>query len=277
MTINCKGKLLDLGAPKVMGILNLTPDSFFDGGSYMDGNSVLHRVESMLVQGADIIDLGAYSSRPGADGVSEADELKRLIPMLDLILDRFPQAIISIDTFRSVVARESVAHGAAMINDIAAGNLDPMMIPVVAELQVPYIMMHMKGDPKTMQGEVQYGDLVKDIHYYFSQKIQEAVSHKIKDIILDPGFGFSKTLEQNYFLLNHLELFRTFGLPLLIGLSRKSMIYKLLGTSPKEALNGTTALHAIALLKGANIIRAHDVREAVECVKLVEVLKVGAS
>ena len=267
---------MDLGVPKVMGILNLTPDSFFDGGSYMDGDSVLSRVETMLEQGATFIDMGAYSSRPGAEELSESGELDRMIPMLDLVLKNFPDALVSIDTFRSKVARECVAHGAAMINDISAGNLDPGMIATVAQMQVPYIMMHMRGDPGTMQEQTGYGDLLGDINHYFSEKIQQAVSHKINDIILDPGFGFSKTAGQNYSLLGHLERFQAFGLPLLVGLSRKSMIYKVLGTSPREALNGTTALHGIALLKGAHIIRVHDVKEAVECVKLVEVLKENA-
>jgi len=276
MTINCKGGLMDLGVPKVMGILNLTPDSFFDGGSYMDGDSVLSRVETMLEQGATFIDMGAYSPRPGAEELSESGELDRMIPMLDLVLKNFPEALVSIDTFRSKVARECVAHGAAMINDISAGNLDPGMIATVAQMQVPYIMMHMRGDPGTMQEQTGYGDLLGDINHYFSEKIQQAVSHKINDIILDPGFGFSKTAGQNYSLLGHLERFQAFGLPLLVGLSRKSMIYKVLGTSPREALNGTTALHGIALLKGAHIIRVHDVKEAVECVKLVEVLKENA-
>lgn len=276
MTINCKGELMDLRVPKVMGILNLTPDSFFDGGAYRDGDSVLARVESMLEAGADLIDMGAYSSRPGAVELSESEELDRLLPMLDLVLKNFPKALVSIDTFRSKVAREAVAHGAAMINDIAAGNLDPEMIATVGELQVPYIMMHMRGNPGSMQQQTQYGDIIREINLYFSQKIQLAVAHKINDIILDPGLGFSKTTGQNYGLLGHLDRFQIFGLPLLVGLSRKSMIYKVLGTSPAEALNGTTALHGIALLKGANIIRVHDVKEAVECVKLVEVLKANA-
>ena len=276
MTINCKGELVDLDTPRVMGILNLTPDSFYDGGSYRDEASVLARVEAMLEQGATFIDMGAYSSRPGADPISEEEELRRLLPMLDLVLKHFPDTLISIDTFRGKVASAGVAHGAALINDISAGNLDPEMISTVAGLGVPYIMMHMRGDRKTMQQGTQYDDMIKEISHYFSEKVHEAVSFKINDIILDPGLGFSKTIQQNYTLLNHLDLFRHFGLPLLIGLSRKSMIYKVLETSPVKALNGSTALHAIALLRGANIIRVHDVKEAVECVKLVEVLKANA-
>ena len=276
MTINCKGELVDLKIPKVMGILNLTPDSFFDGGKYKDETSILNQVEYMLNNGATFIDMGAYSSRPGAVHVLEEEELKRMVPVIELILKKFPDTIISVDTFRSKVAAESIEHGAAIINDIAAGNLDEAMFDTIAKYQVPYIMMHMKGTPQVMQKQATYNDLIHDIRFYFSEKVKEATSKKINDIIIDPGFGFAKTTPQNYILLNHLDMFQTFGLPILIGLSRKSMIYKVLGSSPKEALNGTTALHTIALLKGANIIRAHDVKEAVECVKLVEALKENA-
>ncbi|RIV46958.1 dihydropteroate synthase [Flagellimonas pelagia] len=276
MAINCKGDLIDLTTPKVMGILNLTPDSFFDGGSYKDDSAILKRVETMLNDGATFVDMGAYSSRPGAEHVSEEEELKRMIPVVELILKHFPGTLISIDTFRSKVAQESIVHGAAIINDISAGNLDPEMFATVTKYQVPYIMMHMKGTPQSMQKEAVYNDLIKDLRYYFSEKITQTTQFKINDVIIDPGFGFAKTTEQNYTLLNHLDLFQTFGLPILIGLSRKSMIYKILGSSPQEALNGTSALHTIALLKGANIIRAHDVKEAVECVKLVEALKANA-
>ncbi|MFN3136610.1 MAG: dihydropteroate synthase [Allomuricauda sp.] len=276
MTINCKGELVDLTRPKVMGILNLTPDSFFDGGKYKDETSILQQVEYMLNQGATFIDTGAYSSRPGAEHVPEDEELQRMLPVIDLILTKFPDTLISVDTFRSKVAAESIAHGAALINDISAGNLDAAMFDTVANYQVPYIMMHMKGTPQSMQKQATYSDVIKDLRSYFSEKIRETTSKKINDIIIDPGFGFAKTTEQNYTLLNHLDLFQTFGLPILIGLSRKSMIYKVLESSPQEALNGTTALHTIALLKGTNIIRAHDVKEAMECVKLVEVLKENA-
>lgn len=276
MTINCKGDLVDLKTPKVMGILNLTPDSFYDGGKYKDEASVLGQVEYMLNHGAAFIDMGAYSSRPGAEHVPEDEELKRMIPVIDLILEKFPDTLISVDTFRSKVAEESIEHGAAIINDIAAGNLDKAMFETVAKHQVPYIMMHMKGTPQSMQKEAEYENLINDLRYYFSEKIKETTSKKINDVIIDPGFGFAKTTAQNYTLLNHLGMFQTFGLPILIGLSRKSMIYKVLESSPKEALNGTTALHTVALLKGANIIRAHDVKEASECVKLVEALKENA-
>ncbi|MEC8830995.1 MAG: dihydropteroate synthase [Bacteroidota bacterium] len=276
MTINCKGELVDLKKPKVMGILNLTPDSFFDGGKYKDEASILHQVEYMLNHGATFIDMGAYSSRPGAEHVPEDEELKRMVPVIDLILEKFPDTLISVDTFRSKVAAESIEHGASIINDIAAGNLDDDMFATIAKYQVPYIMMHMKGTPQSMQKEAEYENLINDLRFYFSEKIKETTSKKINDIIIDPGFGFAKTTGQNYTLLNHLDMFQTFGLPILIGLSRKSMIYKVLESSPKEALNGTTALHTIALLKGANIIRAHDVKEASECVKLAEALKENA-
>ena len=276
MTINCKGKLVDLTSPKVMGILNLTPDSFFDGGKYKDEISILKQVEYMLEHGATFIDMGAYSSRPGADHVPEDEELQRMTPVIDLILKNFPDTLISIDTFRSKVAAESIEHGATIINDIAAGNLDENMFATIAKHQVPYIMMHMKGTPQSMQKEAVYDNMVNDLRFYFSEKIRETTSKKINDVIIDPGFGFAKTTAQNYTLLNHLDMFQTFGLPILIGLSRKSMIYKVLGSSPQEALNGTTALHTVALLKGANIIRAHDVKEASECIKLVEALKENA-
>ncbi|RPG34526.1 MAG: dihydropteroate synthase [Muricauda sp. TMED12] len=276
MTINCKGKLVDLTSPKVMGILNLTPDSFFDGGKYKDEISILKQVEYMLEHGATFIDMGAYSSRPGADHVPEDEELQRMTPVIDLILKNFPDTLISIDTFRSKVAAESIEHGATIINDIAAGNLDENMFATIAKHQVPYIMMHMRGTPQSMQKEAVYDNMINDLRFYFSEKIQETTSKKINDVIIDPGFGFAKTTAQNYTLLNHLDMFQTFGLPILIGLSRKSMIYKVLGSSPQEALNGTTALHTVALLKGANIIRAHDVKEASECIKLVEALKENA-
>ncbi|TXN34916.1 dihydropteroate synthase [Flagellimonas hymeniacidonis] len=276
MTINCKGNLIDLSSPKIMGILNLTPDSFYDGGKYKDETAILKQVESMHTNGATFIDMGAYSSRPGAEHVSEADELKRMLPILELILHNFPETLVSIDTFRANVASESLKRGAAMINDISAGNLDTNMFDIIAEHQVPYIMMHLKGTPQSMQKQAVYDDLLKDLMLYFSKKINETTSKKINDIIIDPGFGFAKTTAQNYTLLNHLDLFKSFNVPLLIGLSRKSMIYKILGASPKEALNGSTSLHTIALLKGANILRVHDIKEAMECIKLVEVLKANA-
>ncbi len=272
MTINCKGTLIDLSTPKVMGILNITPDSFYDGGHYKNEVSILNQVEKMLNEGATFIDLGAYSSRPGADQVSETEELKRIIPIVELLVAKFPDINLSIDTFRSDIVKKCIGAGAAMVNDISAGKLDSTMLETVGKLNVPYILMHMKGTPQTMQRFTDYEDLFKDIIYYFSERITEARSHKINDIIIDPGFGFSKTLEQNYELLNNLELLNIIGLPILVGVSRKSMIYKLLNNSPNEALNGTTSLNTIALLKAAKILRVHDVKEAMECVKLANQL-----
>jgi len=272
MTINCKGTLIDLSTPKVMGILNITPDSFYDGGHYKNEVSILNQVEKMLNEGATFIDLGAYSSRPGADQVSETEELKRIIPIVELLVAKFPDINLSIDSFRSDIVKKCIGAGAAMVNDISAGKLDSTMLETVGKLNVPYIMMHMKGTPQTMQRFTDYEDLFKDIIYYFSERITEARSHKINDIIIDPGFGFSKTLEQNYELLNNLELLNIIGLPILVGVSRKSMIYKLLNNSPNEALNGTTSLNTIALLNAAKILRVHDVKEAMECVKLTNQL-----
>ena len=272
MTINCKGTLIDLSTPKVMGILNITPDSFYDGGRYKNDTSILNQVENMLIEGATFIDIGAYSSRPGANHVSEAEELKRIIPIVELLIKQFPSINLSIDTFRSNIAKECINTGAAIINDISGGKLDEKMLETVGKLGVPYVMMHMKGTPQTMQQHTDYNDLIKEIIYYFSERVAEARSHKINDIIIDPGFGFSKTLEQNYSLLNHLELLNMLEQPMLVGVSRKSMIYKLLDTNPKEALNGTTSLNTIALLKGAKILRVHDVKEAMECIKLTNQL-----
>ena len=269
MAINCKGKLIDVSTPKIMGILNVTPDSFYDRGRFKDEISMLNHAERMLSEGATFIDVGAYSSRPGADHVDEAEELKRIIPIVELLVKQFPEIIISIDTFRSEVARQCIEAGAAIINDISAGQLDANMIPTIGMLQVPYVMMHMKGTPKTMQQHTDYEDLIKDIIYYFSERIAEARVHKIMDVIIDPGFGFSKTIEQNYKLLSNLEVLKMIEKPILIGVSRKSMIYKLLESTPEHALNGTTSLNTIALLKGAKILRVHDVKEAVECATLI--------
>lgn len=268
MTINCKGKLIDLSTPKVMGILNVTPDSFYDGGQYKDESTILQQVETMLNDGATFIDIGGYSSRPGADYVTEAEELNRVIPVVDLILKYYPETLISIDTFRSEVAKKGIEAGAALINDISAGHLDNNMIDTIGTLGVPYIMMHMKGNPKTMQQLTDYDDLIKDIISYYGERIAKAHAAKINDIIIDPGFGFAKTLEQNFELLNHLELLQIVDKPLLAGISRKSMIYKTLNTTSENALNGTTALHMVALQKGAKILRVHDVKEAVDCVTL---------
>lgn len=267
-TINCKGKLIDLSKPKVMGILNITPNSFYDGGKYKEEIQIMSQVEKMLNEGATFIDVGAYSSKPNAEFVSEEEELCRLLPIIALLVNQFPDILLSVDTFRSQVAQKSVEAGVALVNDISAGKLDEEMIETVAKLQVPYIMMHMRGNPKTMQSLTNYEDIVKEMILYFSERIQLARSFGMNDIIIDPGFGFAKTLEQNYEVLQKLELFSTVELPLLAGVSRKSMIYRALESSPEEALNGTTVLNTIALQKGAKILRVHDVKEAVECVKL---------
>jgi dihydropteroate synthase len=272
MTINCLGDLIDLSFPKVMGILNITPNSFYDGGKFADVKSVLNQVEKMLIDGATFIDVGAYSSKPNAEYVQAEDELKRLLPVVDLILKHFPKTLLSIDTFRAEVANKAIENGACMINDISAGSLDEKMFETIAKLQVPYIMMHMKGTPQTMQSLTQYENIIKEMLFYFSEKVVKARSYGINDLIIDPGFGFAKTLEQNYEVLNGLELFQMVELPILVGVSRKSMIYKLLETTPEFALNGTSVLNTIALQKGASILRVHDVKEAVECVKIMSQL-----
>ena len=273
MTINCKGELIDLSTPRVMGILNITPDSFYDGGRYKEKGAILRQVDLMLKDGASFIDVGAYSSRPRADVVSEETELSRIEPVIDLLIDEYPQIIISVDTFRSKVAKRCVEAGASMINDISGGDLDRMMMQTAAKLKVPYIAMHMKGTPQDMIEQTQYDNLLVDIRNSFSEKLKKARELKINDLIIDPGFGFAKTREQNFQLLRELELFQALDLPLLIGLSRKSMIYKTLDIDADEALNGTTALHMIGLSKGANILRVHDVREAVECIRLYRALE----
>ncbi len=272
MTINCLGNLVDLSQPKVMGILNTTPNSFYDGGQFSDEKSILNQTEKMLIDGATFIDIGGYSSKPNAEIVSEEEEIKRVIPIVDLILKHFPATIISIDTFRSEVARIAIENGAALINDISSGSLDDKMLATIAKYKIPYIMMHMKGTPQTMQQLANYEDVISEIIFYFSEKIALARSLGICDIIIDPGFGFAKTINQNFEILQKLELFQALELPLLVGVSRKSTIYKTLDISPQEALNGTTVLNTYALTKGANILRVHDVKEAVESVKLMSKL-----
>ena len=272
MTLNCNGQLIDLNTPKVMGILNITPDSFYDGGRFKDEKSILTQVDKLLKEGATFIDIGAYSSRPGADFVSENEELKRLIPIVNAVVKTFPKCLISIDSFRSRVIKNSVEAGAAMVNDISGGQLDPLMFEVVGALDVPYIMMHMRGTPQTMQQMTDYSDVIKEVYSYFSKRIELAKTHQIKDVILDLGFGFSKTLEQNFELLGMLDYYKNLNLPILAGVSRKSMIYKTLKISANEALNGTTALNMFALMQGANILRVHDVKEAKETIQLFEQL-----
>lgn len=268
MTINCKGQLIDLSTPKVMGILNVTPNSFFDGGKYKNESEIRSQVEKMLNDGATFIDIGAYSSKPNAEFVSEAEELQRIVPIVNLILEHFPETLISIDTFRSEVAKACIENGAAIINDISAGNLDDKMLETIAKYNVPYIMMHMRGTPQTMQSLTDYENIVKEILFYFSEKVAKARSLGINDLILDPGFGFAKTIEQNYEVLQKLDLFSILELPILVGFSRKSMIYKALNSNAENTLNGTTVLNSIGLTKGAKILRVHDVKEAKECVAL---------
>jgi dihydropteroate synthase len=270
--INCKGELIDFSSPKVMGVLNITPDSFYDGGRYKSDRDFLIQTEKMLAEGATFIDIGAYSSRPGAKHVSQDEELSRITPIVKLLLKHFPEIRLSIDTFRSEVAKTCIEIGASLINDISAGEMDASMMETVGKLQVPYIMMHMQGTPQNMQQNPKYNNITTDIIYYFSKKISEARSHLINDIIIDPGFGFGKTITHNYELLSKLAFFKNLDVHLLVGVSRKSMVYKLLKTTPDNALNGTTVVHTIALQKGAQILRVHDVKEAVECVTLVEQL-----
>lgn len=268
LSLNCKGQLIDLSTPKVMGILNITPDSFYDGGQFKDSKSILVQTEKLISEGATFVDVGAYSSRPGADFVSENEELHRTIPVVELILKHFPKTLISIDSFRANVIRECVNAGAVISNDISAGHLDDQMMKTIGELGIPYIMMHMRGTPQTMQNLTHYDHLITEIFSYFSEQVQLAKQHNIMDVVIDPGFGFAKTLSQNYELLGKLEFFQNLNCPILCGVSRKSMIYKTLNCLPKEALNGTTALNMVALMNGTNILRVHDVKEALECVKL---------
>ena len=272
--INVNGSLLDLSVPCVMGILNITPDSFYAGSRMQTEAEITARAQQILDEGAGIIDIGAYSSRPNAENVSPHEEMERLRMGLEILRKTRPGAVISVDTFRADVARMCVEeYGVAIINDIAAGEMDTDMFRTVAELNVPYIMMHMQGTPQNMQKHPHYDNVLKEVFLYFAQKVQQLRDLGMKDIILDPGFGFGKTVEHNYELLAHLEEFRVFELPLLVGVSRKSMIYRLLGGTPQDALNGTTVLDTICLLKGADILRVHDVREAVETVKIVEAMR----
>ena len=272
--INANGQLMDLSEPQVMGILNVTPDSFYAGSRGVTESYIIERLHQIMNEGASMVDIGAYSSRPGAQEVSVEEEMERLRTGLELIRKHRPDAIVSVDTFRADVAKMCVEeYGVAIINDISAGQMDKEMFTAIARLGIPYIIMHMKGTPQTMQNNPQYDHFLKEIFYYFSEKVQTLRDLGVKDIIIDPGFGFAKTLEHNYELMNHLEEFSLFELPLLVGVSRKSMIYKLLGTTPEEALNGTTSLNTIALLKGANILRVHDVKEAVEAVRIVGKMK----
>lgn len=273
-TINVKGQLIDLSEPQVMGILNVTPDSFFSGSRKQTETEIRERVAEIFNEGASMIDVGAYSSRPDADDISPEEEMSRLRRGLKIVREMYPEAVVSVDTFRADVARMCVEeYGADIINDISGGNMDSRMFSTVAELGIPYILMHMKGTPQTMQQSPQYDDLMKDILLYFAERVQQLRDLGQKDIIIDPGFGFAKTLNHNYELMQQLDKLGVFELPVLVGISRKSMIYRLLGRTPADALNGTTTLNTIALLKGANILRVHDVKECVEVVNIVKKMK----
>ena len=273
MNISCKGKLIDLTTPKIMGILNLTPDSFYDGGLYNNTDRALAQTEKMLLEGATFIDVGGASSKPGAVEVSADEELARVLPVIEKIHIKFPDTLISIDTYRIDVAQQAVAAGAAMVNDISGGNLDAKMLKTVGALGVPFVAMHMQGKPQNMQDKPSYDNILTDIRSFFAAKIDAAHKAGIHDIIIDPGFGFGKTLEHNYALLKHLSSIQMDGVPMLIGVSRKSMIYKLLQIEVAEAGNGTSVLNTVALQQGAQILRVHDVKEAHQAVQLIEKLK----
>ena len=274
-TINCRGKLLDLSKPKIMGIVNLTPDSFFDGGKYTNQTEVLNLVEKMLSEGADILDLGGQSTRHGSTRIGAEDEFQRLLPYIDLILKHFPQTIISIDTYQAEVAKHAVYQGASLINDISGGTMDEKMFETIAKLQVPYILMHIQGRPETMQLQPNYQDVITEVMDFFIERTTKLKALGVHDIVLDPGFGFGKNLRHNFQLLKVLDQFVHLDYPILAGISRKSMIYKALEIGPENALNGTTALHMWALERGAKILRVHDVKEARECIKLYEMLEMN--
>lgn len=270
ITMNCRGILLSLSTPKVMGILNITPDSFYDGGKFIEEKHIIGRVRKMLKEGAAIIDIGAASSRQGAAEISERKELQRLLPVVKLLASTFPETIFSVDTFRSSVAMKAVEAGASIINDITGGNFDKKMFNTVGEMQVPYILMHMQGNPQTMQQKPTYKNVTKEVMLFFAKKTEQLKKAGVKDIVIDPGFGFGKDVGHNYKLLNNISVLKMTGFPLLAGISRKSMITKVLKINPANALNGTTVLNTIALMNGANMLRVHDVKQAVEAVKLIE-------
>ncbi len=269
-TINCQGNLIDFSTPKIMGILNITPDSFFDGGKYKTEKDILLQTEKMLFDGATFIDVGAYSSRPGAKHITEEEELQRIIPVIKLIAKHFKEAIVSVDTFRSKVAKETVENGASIINDISGGKMDEQMFATIAALQVPYILMHMQGTPKNMQENPQYENITQELRTFFATQISKLRALQLNDVIIDVGFGFGKTTEHNFELLKNLSLFESLNVPILVGMSRKSMLYKVLDIVPKEALNATTVANTIALLNGANILRVHEVKEAMETIKICQ-------
>lgn len=268
ITWNLRGRLYLLDRPRVMGILNITPDSFYAGSRLTHENEILDRATRMVNEGADLLDIGGYSTRPGASPVDEVEELRRVLPAVQLLTKHFPEIPLSIDTFRSSVARKAVEAGASLINDVSGGEMDPRMMDTVAELGVPYILMHMRGTPETMSSLATYADLIKEITDYFHQKVDQLRQRGVRDIVLDPGFGFAKIGDQNFELLRSLSVLQTFRLPVLVGLSRKSMIWRTLSIEPEDALNGTTALHMVALQQGARLLRVHDVKPARECIQL---------
>lgn len=270
-TLNCRGKIINLSEPVVMGILNITPDSFYSGSRYTREHQAIEQVQGMLQEGASIIDLGAASSRPGASLLGPEEEMQRLMPILRALIRQFPGAVFSIDTYNAATARRAVEEGAHMINDISAGAFDPEMFGTIARLKVPYIIMHTKGTPDNMQKNPSYEEVTREVAAYFSEKICQLRQLGIHDIILDPGFGFAKSIEHNYQLLQNLDFFRIFDLPLMVGVSRKGMIHRVLGIQAEEALNGTSVVNTIALLKGASILRVHDVKAAVEAIKICRI------
>jgi len=274
-TLNLRGVLLTLDTPKVMGILNVTPDSFYDGGKFNTEHTIKEQVEKMVTEQATFIDVGGYSTRPGAEEVSEEEEARRVLPVIQWSVKTFPGIAISIDTFRASIARRAVEAGAAMVNDVSGGDRDPEMFSTVASLRVPYVLMHMRGTPATMTKLTDYNDLLKDITDYFVARLHKLHQAGVTDVIIDPGFGFAKNIEQNFMLLKNLDAFRVLGAPILAGVSRKSMIWKTLETDPDGALNGTTALNMVALMKGVAILRVHDVREAMQCIQLMKRLTVN--
>jgi dihydropteroate synthase len=277
MTITLNQQLLDLSTPRVMAIMNLTPDSFYDGGQLKNHEQLLAKVQQFIDEGASIIDLGGYSTRPGAVNISVEEEMSRVVPVVQLIREHFKDIPLSVDTFRSQVARSALEQGASMVNDVSGATADDLMLDLISEYQVPYVGMHMRGTPQTMSTLTDYQDIVFEIRYFFSTLAEKAAKRNINDLIIDPGLGFAKTIAQNFHLLYHLDAFKLLDLPILIGLSRKSMIYKTLNTSPENALNGSSALHMAALERGAHLLRVHDVKEAQECIKLYTQLRDAAS
>lgn len=277
MTITLNQQLLDLSTPRVMAIMNLTPDSFYDGGKLKNHEQLLAKVQQFIDEGASIIDLGGYSTRPGAADISIEEEISRVIPVVRIIREHFKDFPLSVDTFRSQVARSALEQGASMVNDVSGSTADDKMLDLIADYQVPYVGMHMRGTPQTMNTLTDYQDIVFEIRYFFSTLAEEAAKRNINDLIIDPGLGFAKTIAQNFHLLYHLDAFKLLELPVLIGLSRKSMIYKTLNTTPENALNGSSALHMAALERGAHLLRVHDVKEAQECIKLFTQLRDAAT